>query len=485
MILRVMNHGFHYEMENLCRVFYPNEKITVTDSPEGTDDKTVETAVNGSDITVRCMLDGREYLQSAAAGENEDKELKMAQLLYAALQQATGYTSPWGVLTGVRPSKLMTKLINENGREEAMRYFTQDLLVSEEKTALAVSVAEEENGVIALSRPESFSLYISIPFCPSRCSYCSFVSHSITSPQAKKLLPAYLDCLCEEIRENGALAAELGLKLESIYFGGGTPSVLEASQLDRLCTEIERCFDLSALREYTVECGRPDTITLPKLRTLKMHGVRRISINPQTFSQEVLDNVGRRHTVEQAVSAYKLAKATGFDVINMDLIAGLTGDTVEGFCRSVDTAVTLAPENITVHSLAIKRSSEMGEQGAEVADGKDAAAMLDYVQKRLTAAGYLPYYMYRQSKCVGNLENVGWAKPGKDCLYNVFMMEECHTVLAAGAGAVTKLKAPRGEYIERIFNFKYPYEYISRFDELTERKERIKEFYAAYKIEEA
>lgn len=485
MILRVFNHGFHYEMENLCRVFYPNEKIAVTDTCEGEDEKTAETAVEGNTVTVRCLLDGKEYIRTACAAEGGDKELLMARLLYAALQEATGYTSPWGVLTGVRPSKLMTKLVNEYGEEEAKRYFQEDLLVSEAKTALAASVAKEENGVIALSRPDSFSLYISIPFCPSRCSYCSFVSHSITSPQAKKLLPDYLDRLCDEIRENGAMAAELGLKLESIYFGGGTPSVLEASQLDRLCTEIERHFDLSALREYTVECGRPDTITLPKLRTLKFHGVKRISINPQTFSQEVLDAVGRKHTVEQAISAYKLAKSTGFDVINMDLIAGLTGDTVESFCRSVDTAVTLAPENITVHSLAIKRSSAMGEQGAEVADGEDAAAMLDYVQKRLTAAGYIPYYMYRQSKCVGNLENVGWAKPGKDCLYNVFMMEECHTVLAAGAGAVTKLKAPHGDYIERIFNFKYPYEYISRYDELTDRKERIKEFYATYKIDEA
>lgn len=482
MVLRILGHGFQYEMENMCRIFFPNEKIITEDGRFTDDNIIVETALDGDNITVNCSVGGRQSEKSAIAAADEDKEMLMGRLMFAALKELTGITPPWGVLTGVRPSKLMTKYINELGEERAKKEFEEKLLVTPGKAELAARVANEESRIISLSGRNSFSLYVSIPFCPSRCSYCSFVSHSITSPAAKKLVPDYLDKLCAELADTGAIAAELGLKLESIYFGGGTPGVLEASQLDRLCCVIENSFDMSTLREYTVECGRPDTVTPQKMRTLRYHNVGRISINPQTFSQSVLDTIGRLHTVEQTVSAYRLAKSFGFDCINMDLIAGLTGDTPESFYHSIDTACELCPENITVHSLALKRSSELAVSGAGVEDGANAAKMLDYAQKALTANSYVPYYMYRQSKCVGNLENVGWAKPGKSCLYNVFMMEECHTVLAAGAGAVTKLKAPDENYIERIFNFKYPYEYISRFDELCDRKTRIKEFYSTYLI---
>lgn len=476
MILRILGHTFHYEMENLCRIFYPNEKINLVYDLSGDDSKTVVTSVKSGVITVSCSIDGATESGSEISDGKND-EMIMGRLVFFALSKISGTTPPWGILTGVRPAKLMTKYAQQYGKDEAIRIFKDDFLVSNLKTELAMTVAEAQEPIINLSKPESFSLYISIPFCPSRCSYCSFVSNSITSPQAKKLIPDYIDKLCEEISQLGDEAAKLDLKLESIYFGGGTPSVLGASQLDRICTQIESSFDLSYLREYTVECGRPDTITVSKLRTLKYHKVGRISINPQTFSQEILDTVGRKHTVEQSVSAYRLAKSQGFNTINMDLIAGLTGDTVENFCESVDTAISLSPENITIHSLALKRSSELAESGAQVASGSDAARMLEYAGCRLTEAGYSPYYMYRQSKCVGNLENVGWSKPGHECLYNVFMMEECHTVLAAGAGAVTRLKSPYSDYIERIFNFKYPYEYISRFDELTDRKPVIAEFY--------
>ena len=462
----------------MCRIFFPNEKINlVYERSEYNEKNVVETEIDGGIIKVSCVVNGRKAEKHTDAGSVENAELEMGRLLFKCLTDVTGYTPPWGVLTGVRPSKLMTKYINEYGEDEAKKRFAGNLLVSESKISLAFDVSKTESAIINISQPDSFSLYVSIPFCPSRCSYCSFVSHSITTPAAKKLVPGYLDKLCVELEQFGSLASQLGLKLESIYFGGGTPSVLESSQLDRLCSQIEKSFDLSGLREYTVECGRPDTVTLPKLRTLRFHNVGRISINPQTFSQTVLDSIGRQHTVEQTLSAYRLAKSAGFDCINMDLIAGLTGDTVDNFRETVDTAVTLSPENITVHSLALKRSSELAQSGADVQDGAQAVAMLDYAQSKLRGSGYIPYYMYRQSKCVGNLENVGWSLPGKECLYNVFMMEECHTVFAAGAGAVTKLKAPTGDYIERIFNFKYPYEYISRFDELTDRKENIIDFY--------
>ncbi len=489
MLLRIFGHDFHYECENLCRVYYPNEKINIVYDDSGEDSKTVVTRCSpidgGNLIEVEADIDGarRSARAEVKTGENElrDKsELKTAQLIFALLSEITGYTPPWGVLTGVRPSKLMLRLIDQMGAEGAMRYFTEALLVSGEKASLAQTVAAAEEKIVALSKDNSFSLYVSIPFCPTRCSYCSFVSHSIANANARKLLPEYLEKLADEIKITGEIARELGLRLESIYFGGGTPGVLEAPQTDRLLGAVEKSFDLSQLREYTVEVGRPDTVTPEKLRILRLHNVGRISINPQTFNQKTLELIGRNHSVEQAVKSYQLAKAYGFDSINMDLIAGLPEETLADFCSSVDTAISLAPENITVHTLALKRSSELNASGAGVSGGNEAKKMLEYASERLYGSGYAPYYMYRQSKCVGNLENVGWQKNGTECLYNVFMMEECHTVLAVGAGGVTKLCEPGTNNVERIFNYKYPYEYISGFDKITERKNGIKSFYLSY-----
>lgn len=489
MILRIFGHDFHYECENLCRVYFPNEKINIVYDENGEDPKEVVTRCSpvegGNSIFVSVTIDGAEKSLEAqvVAPDNElrDKsELKTAQLIFAAMSEITGYTPPWGVLTGVRPSKLMLRLIADMGEEAAMNYFLGSLLVSPEKAELAKTVARAEEEIVNLSDKRSFSLYVSIPFCPTRCSYCSFVSHSIANANARKLLPDYLDKLAEEIRLTGSAASELGLRLESVYFGGGTPGVLEAPQMDRLLSEIENSFDLSTVREYTVEAGRPDTITPEKLRVLRLHDVGRISINPQTFNQRTLELIGRDHSVEQSLKAYMLAKTYGFKSINMDLIAGLPEESYEDFVASVDTALALSPENITVHTLALKRSSELNASGAGVADGNTAKRMLEYASAALSGRGYAPYYMYRQSKCVGNLENVGWCLDGHECLYNVFMMEECHSVLAVGAGAVTKLREPDGTNIERIFNYKYPYEYISGFDKITERKNGIKSFYLSY-----
>ncbi|MBP3696335.1 MAG: coproporphyrinogen dehydrogenase HemZ, partial [Clostridia bacterium] len=421
MILRIFGHDFHYECENLCRVYFPNEKINIVYDSDGEDTKEVitrcEPTDGGNKLTVTVKLDGVEKSleESVFAPENElrDKsELKTAQLIYALMSEMTGYTPPWGVLTGVRPSKLMLRLIADMGEEAATEYFTGSLLVSNEKTALAKTVAKAEEEIVNLSDEKSFSLYVSIPFCPTRCSYCSFVSHSIANSNAKKLLPDYLEKLEEEIKLTGQVALEIGLRLESVYFGGGTPGVLEAPQMDRLLTAIEQSFDLSDVREYTVEAGRPDTITPEKLRILRLHNVDRISINPQTFNQQTLEKIGRNHSVEQALKAYRLAKTYGFRSINMDLIAGLPDETFEDFAASLDTALALNPENITVHTLALKRSSELNASGAGVANGNTAKRMLEYASSALTGRGYAPYYMYRQSKCVGNLENVGWCLKG-------------------------------------------------------------------------
>ena len=476
MILRVINHKFHYEMENLCRVFYPYESIRVLhDDEEGEDSLCAVTSLEETDGVYRIGVSFNGVSKSCEETDFADCEREMAVLLFDLLCDATGYVPQWGILTGVRPSKLMNTLISQMGEGNAVGYFNEKLLVSPQKTALALSVAKAEERIMSLSDEKSFSLYISIPFCPTRCNYCSFVSHSIA--QAKKLLPEYVEKLCEEIRVTAEIAKSLGLRLESVYWGGGTPTTLSAEQLEKICCEIENNFDLSYCREYTIEAGRADTVTPEKLDVIRKHAVTRISVNPQTFNDDVLLSIGRRHTVADVLDVYSTARGKGFDNINMDLIAGLTDDSYESFCRSVDKAVELSPENITLHTLALKRSSAIVTGGIDVESGEIANRMLEYASEKFYGAGYVPYYMYRQSRSLGNLENVGWCKEGFECLYNIFMMEECHTILGVGAGAVIKLKEPFGRNIERVFNYKYPYEYISRFDTILERKAQITEFY--------
>lgn len=480
------NHKFHYEMENLLRVFFP-EKITVSEEIPEEEDYCL-TELDGSTVSVRVRLIGREYsdsknleLSDKLSDDTEDSylERKMALIMFGLLCDITEYVPPWGILTGVRPAKLMSNLCNKYGELWAVSYFTNELMVSEEKTALAMSVAKKEAPIISASQPDSFSLYISIPFCPTRCSYCSFISHSNES--AKKLIPEYVEKLCQELEVTGRIAKELELKLESIYIGGGTPSVLTAGQLKSVTDAVSANFDVASVKEYTIEAGRPDSTTEEKLEVMKNCGCTRISINPQTFNDDVLKEIGRNHTSQMTLDCFAQARQVGFDNINTDLIAGLPSDTLESYEKTLDKAIELSAENITVHTLALKRSSNIVTESRKTNSGIVAAEMLSLTQKKLTEAGYVPYYMYRQSKCLGNLENVGWTKEGYECLYNVYMMEECHTVLAVGAGAVIKLKAPESKEIERIFNYKYPYEYISGFDEIIRRKDYIGEFYRKYR----
>lgn len=483
MYLINLNHSYDYETENLLRLFFP-EKILQSESvPECGD--YILTRLDGNRIYVRLFLSGntlereQEYaVQDIPSYDTTDSffERKIALLMFDVLSQATGYTPPWGILTGVRPAKLMSKLCLSMGEKAAREYFTSELLVSGEKTDLAYEVSRKEAPIIdAASGEKSFSLYVSVPFCPTRCSYCSFISHS--NDKAKKLMPEYTQYLVKEIEHTGKIARELGLRLESVYFGGGTPTVLSEELLKKVTDAVSESFDLSGIREYTIEAGRPDSVTAEKFRIMKECGCSRISINPQTFNDEVLRVIGRNHTSEQTLEAMCAARQAGFDFINADLIAGLPTDSLESFSRTLERTLSLGVENITVHTLALKRSSNIVTENRETNSGVLAAEMLCLAQKRLTESGYRPYYMYRQSKCLGNLENVGWAKEGYECLYNVYMMEECHTVLAVGAGAVTKLKNPAGNEIERIFNYKYPYEYISDFEEIINRKKQIRQFY--------
>lgn len=477
MILQIINHQYEYDMKQLCTVFFPYEKINAIGTEESV---IIKTEINKNLLRISAKVYDKVEEGTHTLLDSEDEKTEMSVLLYRILSGILGFEPPWGILYGVRPAKLMHRLVESVGEEAAVARFTEECLAVPEKTALTRRVMHSENEIIKLSHKSSFSLYVSIPFCPSRCSYCSFVSHTIEN--TKKLIAPYVDLLVREIEETGKVAKALSLRLESIYFGGGTPTALESQDLKRLFSAIEKHFDLSNLREYTVEAGRPDTVTENKLQTILSAGVSRISINPQSFNDNVLSAIGRRHTVRQTIDAYELARNMGFDNINMDFIAGLPEDDPESFRKSIEYAVSLSAESVTVHTLSLKSGAYMvtKDMTFDLKDRITVSKMVDSGAKILNESGYHPYYMYRQSKSLGNLENVGWSKKGYECLYNVFMMDETHTVLSVGASAVTKLKSPKSDYIERIYNYKYPYEYIDNFDELLGRKSRIHSFYEEY-----
>lgn len=477
MNLYVKNHNFHFELENLTRLFFPNEKITVIRDFSEPQPPYIYTEVSDK-ITISVNIGSFNKSETAVKKlTDDDNELVSAQLLYKLLCDFTGLTQPWGILTGVRPVKLLRRLAEESNEEQAVKKFEKDFFVSNEKIALSRETEHNERKILELSKPESFSLYVGIPFCPSRCSYCSFVMASIE--RAEKLIEPYTKLLCEEIKQTAEIANKLGLRLETVYFGGGTPTTLSAEQLDTVLRTVNKSFDMSTCREFTVEAGRPDTIDIAKLFALKENKVDRISINPQTVNDEVLKTIGRKHTAQQFFDAFELARKCGFDNINTDLIAGLPTDTPESFKNSLDSIVRLNAECITVHTLCMKRASRLTTEGVtlDLQQARDAREMLAYTQNILGQNEYIPYYMYRQSRMVGNLENVGWSKKGFESLYNVYVMDETHTILACGSGGVTKLNRNNPDYLERIFNFKYPYEYIDRFDELIQRKSGIMQFY--------
>lgn len=483
MNLYYINHNFRYEAEKLLRLFFPLRKITeYTEFTEACEDYLL-TRMDGEEelvMTAELSLNGetQRKVKIVKKEECEDQELELLLLAFDLLCKMCGFTPKWGILTGVRPSKLILKRLSLYGEDNARDWFLNTYKVSPEKTELAINVAKTELKVIEKAGEKSFSLYISIPFCPTRCSYCSFVSHSINSEKARSLIPDYVEKLLEELTFTAQMAKENNLRLTSVYWGGGTPTTLDKEDLDVILTHIENVFDLSDCLEYTVEAGRPDTVTKEKFEVLKKHNVGRISINPQTFSDSVLNAIGRKHTTAQTEEKYLLARQVDFDAINMDLIAGLPTDTVDGFKNSINRAIELGADNITVHTLALKRSSTIvTENESDSVSDKDIWAMLDYASEALTKNGYHPYYMYRQSKSLGNLENVGWCKKDKECFYNILMMEEYQSIFSVGAGAVTKLRTEDGSVIERIFNFKYPFEYILRFDEIIDKKKKMSTFF--------
>ena len=481
MVLVIDGHSFSYEMENVCRLFYPYEKTETVFEPRECDSMVytgISQTAGGTEISVRVRRDGKEAESSETQPSGTPParlERRMAVLLWKLLEKSTGTRPAWGILTGVRPLKLYGRKCAQLGPEKAQAYFRDELLVSPEKIEFARETWENQEKLLTLSGPDCFSLYVSIPFCPTRCAYCSFVSSTVE--KAARLIPDYVKLLCGEIRKTAELARSLHLTLQTVYFGGGTPTVLTAEQLSEVIGAVRESFDLSACREFTVEAGRPDTVTPEKLEALTRGGVTRISINPQTLNDEVLRKIGRKHTAAQTISAFHLAREMGFSNINMDLIAGLPKDTPENFRRTLEGVEALSPESVTVHTLALKRAARLNMEHAVPTDAGAAEQMVAFADRELPRGGYRPYYLYRQSRMAGNLENTGWAKPGFEGLYNVLIMEECQTILACGAGAVTKLRDVSGDRMERIFNFKYPYEYIGRYEEMMHRKDRVKPFY--------
>ena len=399
--------------------------------------------------------------------------------LYTKLSAQLNKTLPWGYLTGVRPSKIAYTLLEKGAdREQILEEFTKKHLVSEKKAQLALQVAQTEKSILEkMDYKNGYSLYIGIPFCPTTCLYCSFTSYSLAAYQSK--VQPYLEALLKEMKY--VSEAMRGRRLDTVYFGGGTPTTLSAGQLDMLLTELERQFDLSACRELTVEAGRPDSITYEKLCVLKAHHVDRISINPQTMNQQTLDLIGRRHTVEQIEEAFALAGKAGLDNINMDMILGLPGENKEMVQHTLEKIKALAPESLTVHSLAIKRAAALNiwrEKYLDLQmDNSDEIVSMaaDYAHQM----GHQPYYMYRQKNMAGNFENVGYSKPGLECIYNILIMEEKQTIIAVGAGASTKIvfqNETEGEQagrIERIENVKDVTNYIQRIDEMIERKRKF------------
>ncbi len=478
MVLVIDSHPYRYEAEALCRMFLRGRELKIFEGADIPEEDFIYTGIFGDEISVRIKMDGKDL--SAKAETSEGKAAKMEYLLYEILSEITGLEPKWGTLTGIRPVKLALSMM-DNGlsAEDVRRKFREERLVSEEKLDLLMSTAEHERAIRSLSKPESVSMYISIPFCPSRCSYCSFTSHAIE--KAAKLIPQYVDLLCEELRDTAMLMDELGLRLETVYMGGGTPTVLTPEQMDRVLSTARSSFDFSGVRELTVEAGRPDTITPEKLEVMKKNGVDRISINPQTMDDDVLELIGRKHTAKDVVDAFYMARSFGFDNINMDLISGLPGDDFDKFRKTIDSVLELEPENITLHTLTVKRSANLAVDAQKMLS-RSVDEMNEHAFRCFDEAGYYPYYLYRQKGTVEALENTGFCKPGKEGIYNVFIMDETHSILATGAGGVTKLKDPHGSKIERIFNFKFPYEYIDRFDLMNERKEQVKDFYERYPL---
>lgn len=478
MKLYLQGHAERYALEQLQICLFPEASMEYTEQPFQNCDGAVSVLHRGRTwltASTRITLGGKTVRGLGRMRVQEESVTLRRRLLqrsyYRAALRLLDAAPPWGALAGVRPTKISTRHLLAGGSPESAGRLLEDVyFVSPSRRRLCLECSEATLKAHALLEPYDLSLYIGIPFCPSRCSYCSFVSNSIE--KCGDLLNPFLETLLRETRETGRLMRNSPFRIRTIYMGGGTPTTLSAEQLDRLMTAVEEAFDLTRLIEYTVEGGRPDTLTREKMQVLLQHGCDRISINPQTMSDDVLHLVGRRHSAADVVRCYEDARDLGFPGINMDLIAGLPGDSPEGFRRSLDRLIDLAPSNITVHTLALKKGADLYQKRAGLLTDAQVAAMLECAEPSLRAAGYSPYYLYKQKYMSGSFENIGWCRPGFEGLYNIYMMEELHSVLALGGGGMNKVNLPNGKIL-RFHNPKFPREYMEQIDGTLQQKEEI------------
>ena len=425
--------------------------------------------------TTKITLEGKTAIRSRRLKASEEtvrlRRQTLQQSFYLAACDLLPITPPWGALAGVRPTKITTRHLLEGGTAASADKLLKDVYyVTEDRRRLALDCSQSTVSAATKLDKNDLSLYVGIPFCPTRCTYCSFVSRTIG--KKTELLNPYLEALMQEIALTGQLLKDSGKHVRTIYIGGGTPTTLSTPQMIKLLDSITSSFDLSRCLEFTVEGGRPDTLDAEKLKAIRDHGADRMSINPQTMEDPVLRACGRPHTGSDVMRAYEQAVSAGFGAINMDLIAGLPEDTVSGFIRSLDSVTELNSANITVHTLALKKGADLFERRQSLPSATDVTQMVDYANKKLRNSGYKPYYLYRQKYMSGSFENVGWSRDGLDCLYNIYMMEEVHTILSLGGGGMNKVNLPGGT-LQRFHNPKFPEQYIEMIDSVLKQKEEL------------
>lgn len=471
-LIHISEPTFEYDIHSLVKAFYPKEEVKVV-SEDSLDNRPDYFVVFGEEHYE--FLDSKktviEVSESLKGSETPDKKNILKRMIYKALRKITRQDLVWGDLTGIRPTKIPCKLLEE-GMDEAsiLEYMKKTYFISDEKGLLSIDIAKREMDILSPLHEKGYSIYIGIPFCPTTCLYCSFTSNPIAKWRNKT--EAYLDALIKEIEFVGH--ARKGQIIDTIYIGGGTPTSLEASDLERLLEAVTTLLDCSNLLEFTVEAGRPDSITIEKLKVLKKYNVTRISVNPQTMNQKTLDLIGRRHSVEDVERAFNDARACGFDNINMDIILGLPGEGMEEVENTIQKISKLKPDSLTIHSLALKRGSRLYEHISEL--GYDTIVNTDETMRLATngalSLGMKPYYLYRQKNMAGNFENTGYAMPGSYGIYNILIMEELEPIVALGAGSVSKVITKKGT-LERADNVKDVALYIEKIDEMIERKKEL------------
>ena len=457
---------------------YAVEQLQLSLFPEGAEGEAVSSLHRGNTwltASAKITAFGKTVTASRRIKAAEEtvraRRRALQQSYYLAATQLLDNLPPWGALAGVRPTKITTKHILEGGSEKSADKLLRDVyFVTADRRKLALDCTRSTVHAASLLEEKDISLYIGIPFCPTRCAYCSFVSRTVG--KRTELLEPYLQALLREIRLTGELVAKSGCRVRTIYMGGGTPTTLSSQQMAVLMDTVKESFDLRHLLEYTVEGGRPDTLDLDKLRVIRTHGADRMSINPQTMVDAVLKQSARPHTAADVLRAYHQAVEAGFDAINTDLIAGLPGDDLAGFQHSLDTVAALRPANITVHTLALKKDADLFQRRQNLPSAEEVTRMVSYASEKLRNLGYEPYYLYRQKYMSGSFENVGWSLPGKDCLYNIYMMEEVHSIVSVGGGSISKRNMPDGT-LQRFPNPKFPEQYIEMIDTVLEKKKEM------------